>query len=78
MRHLKFDYYAASKSGENRHAQAVMRELGITYQNSTPQSICDQYWFWDCKNIPEKLPEYISELDADPEPWNKEKTGSEK
>jgi len=42
-----------------RHAQVVMKELGITYQHSTPQSIGDQFWFWNCENIPEKLPDYI-------------------
>ena len=64
--HLHYDYYAANMAGEMRHAQEVMRELGITYQHSTPQSLVDSWWFWNCENIPNKLPKYLSELNADP------------
>ncbi len=64
--HLKFNYNGAWDSKDNRHAQTVMKELGITYQHSTPQSLGDQFWFWNCKNIPEALPEYITELTANP------------
>ena len=48
------------------HAQVQMKELGITYQYSTPQSIGDQWWFWNCENIPKKLPDHITEADLDP------------
>ena len=51
---------------ENRHPQVVMKELGITYQHSTPQSMYDQWWFWNCKNMPKKLPEYLVEFKKDP------------
>jgi hypothetical protein len=64
---LCFNYMTAQLDcGEQRHAQVVMRELGITYQHGTPQSLGDQYWFWNCENIPEKLPKFITELDIDP------------
>jgi hypothetical protein len=43
-----------------------MRELGITYQHATPQSVGDQWWFWNCRNLPDKLPEYLTELNIDP------------
>jgi len=49
-----------------RHAQTVMKELGITYQKSTPQSLFDQWWFWNCENIPDKLPEYLTEINLNP------------
>lgn len=65
MKHLCFWYRSAFDRGENRHAQEVMKELGITYQHSTPQSISTSFWFWNCENIPEKLPEYITELKID-------------
>ena len=52
--------------GENRHAQVVMRELGIKYQHSTPQSMGNQWWFWNCENTPEELPSFLSELGLDP------------
>ena len=67
INHLKYSYMTAQlKCGEMRHAQKVMKDLGITYQHATPQSIGDQWWFWNCENIPEKLPEYLTELDANP------------
>lgn len=63
IKHLRFNYNATIlQCGKCRHAQVVMRELGITYQHSTPQSISDQWWFWNCENIPEFLPEYITDL----------------
>ena len=54
------------KHNEQRHAQIVISELGIIYEIATPQSLYDQWWFWNCKNIPDKLPEYISKLDLNP------------
>lgn len=51
---------------EERHPQVVMKELGITYQHATPQSMGDQWWFWNCENLPEKLPSYLTPLDIDP------------
>lgn len=65
-KHLRYCFYAAFDSGENRHAQLVMKELGITYQHATPQSIADQWWFWNCEGVPEELPEFLSPLDEDP------------
>jgi len=57
---------AGMKCGENRHAQIVMKELGITYQHATPQSMGDQWWFWNCQGNTDDLPEYLSELELDP------------
>jgi hypothetical protein len=65
MTHLRYDYMTANTDGEDKHAQEVMKELGITYQYCTPQSICDQFWFWNCENIPEVLPDFITELKID-------------
>ena len=65
--HLRYCLMTANiDCDESRHAQAVMRELGITYQHATPQSISDQWWFWNCKNIPTPLPKYLTGLDIDP------------
>lgn len=62
-KHLRYDYMEAGLGcGENRHAQEVMEELGIKYQLSIPQSIGDQWWFFNCTNIPDELPSYITEL----------------
>lgn len=66
-KHLRYDYMTAGMNcNETRHAQEVMKELGITYQDATPQSMGNQFWFWNCKNIPENLPEFITELNIDP------------
>lgn len=65
--HLKFDCLWAPYNGVKQgHAQEVMRELGITYQRATPQSIADQWWFWNCENVPDDLPPFLSEMKNDP------------
>ena len=65
--HLRYDLWAANaECDEFRHAQVVMNELGITYQHSTPQSLGDQWWFWNCENVPENLPMFLTTLDLDP------------
>lgn len=55
---------------EDRHPQVVMKELGITYTHSTPQSLADQWWFWNCENVPESLPKFLTELTIDPHKAN--------
>lgn len=65
--HLRYDLIGASLcNNENRHPQEVVKSLGIEYKDSTPQSISDQWWFWNCSNLPEKLPKFITELEVDP------------
>jgi hypothetical protein len=67
MENLRYDLMTAGMDcGEARHAQTVMKELGITYQHATPQSIADQWWFWNCDNIPKNLPKYLTELNLNP------------
>ena len=48
------------------HPQRVMEKLGITYQHATPQSMGDQWWFWNCENVPKKLPEFLEVADLNP------------
>lgn len=65
--HLRYSIMTASiDCKENRHPQTVMEELGITYQHSTPQSIADQWWFWNCENVPATLPKFLEELNVKP------------
>ena len=52
--------------GYNEHPQATMKRLEITYQHATPQSMGDQWWFWNCENVPEPLPIHFSILSLDP------------
>lgn len=63
MKHLRYCMMEAGiNCKENRHPQIVMKELGITYQQATPQSMGDQWWFWNCENLPNELPTYLKEL----------------
>lgn len=55
MKDLIVDLYTAPK-----HAQVCMEELGITYQLAVPQSISDCWRFFNCENVPDELPEYLS------------------
>lgn len=61
--HIRFDLWG---SPQGQHAQDVMRQIGITYQYAVPQSIADQWWFWNCENVPEPLPKYMTVLNVKP------------
>ena len=67
MKNLRFCMRGASDTGNNLHAQLAMKDLGITYQHSVPQSMYDQWWFFNCENIPDTMPEYLSELAGSPD-----------
>jgi len=71
---MQYAYFTVDKenTGDVRrlgkmHPQLAMKELGITYTHSTPQSIVDQWWFWNCENLPASLPPFLEELKKDPE-----------
>lgn len=66
MTHLRLSLQSLNEAGITEHAQTVMKNLGITYQVSTPQSIYDSWWFWNCENVPDPLPPYLAVLNADP------------
>ncbi len=67
MPHLKYCLLEANLGcNEPRHPQIVMEALGITYQHSTPQSLGDQWWFWNCEGLPEVLPKFLIILDLNP------------
>ncbi len=59
---LIYEAYGAGLSNENRHPQIVMKELGITYKKSEGVAIRDAWFFYDCSNVPEKLPEFIEQV----------------
>lgn len=46
----------------NMHPVKAMKLMGITYKKAIPQSICDQWWFYDCENLPKPLPSFLTEL----------------
>lgn len=63
MKHLRLCLYTKLIDGDKRHAQRVIRDMGITYRYAVPQSIADQWWFLDCQNVPDQLPAFISRMD---------------
>lgn len=58
---LSLDLYAI-----DCHAMEYMRRLGITYEHATPQSMGDCWWFWNCQNAPEPMPDGLSVLKITP------------
>lgn len=69
LKHLSLSYMDAYDADVKGHAQAVMKDLGITYLHSTPQSISDSFLFWCCDNLPDKLPHYLQEISFHPEKY---------
>jgi len=49
-----------------KHPLETMKDLGITYQHKTPQSMSAEWWFWNCENIPQHLPAFLREDELDP------------
>lgn len=66
MKSLRYHMQTAYELGFKKHPQDVMLELKIEYQHATPQSIADQWWFWNCTNVPEDLPVFLTELTVEP------------
>lgn len=62
---LRYCLYAAHDAGVNTHPQQAMQALGISYQFSIPQSVANQWWFINCRNVPDPLPPYLSEMVLD-------------
>lgn len=48
------------------HAQKVMKDHGITYQVAVPQSLYDCWMFFNCENVPDPLPDFLSVMKGDP------------
>ena len=46
--------------GKFMHALKAMEILGITFEKAEPQSIVDGWKFYNCKNIPENLPNWLT------------------
>lgn len=64
---LIYDLQTAHITGkETRHAQDYLKYKGITYIHSVPQSMGDCWWFYLPKNLPKKLPKWLSVKDVNP------------
>lgn len=60
--HLTYSLQIAHYLRGAKHVQDVMKELGITYQHATPQSLGDCWWFFNCEGNTNALPPFLSEL----------------
>jgi hypothetical protein len=65
MMHIRYNYGYDTPNDPVKD----MKRLGIKYKFVMAQIIADQYWFWNCENIPDPLPSYLTELNADPMEW---------
>ena len=63
LKHLRL---SVGPGTPDAHAMKQMSRLSITYSHSTPQSMGDQWWFWNCENVPEVLPAFLTDLKLDP------------
>lgn len=66
MKNLRVDLTGAGFAGDMRHAQEIMKSLGIEYKLAVPQSIVDSWWFFNCTGDMESLPPYVDELPGNP------------
>lgn len=66
--HLRYCLITAFDQKETRHAQAVVKDLGIAHEKAVPQSIGDQWWFLNCE-VPDglTLPPYLEPMEMRPE-----------
>ena len=71
---MSYVFYEKNVSDEDKrlgamYPQKAMKELGITYKKAIPQSMGDQWWFYDCENVPEKLPPFLTLMGDIKELW---------
>ena len=67
MKDLVYDLTTALFSNnEKRHAQEVMKELGINYQHAICIPMVDSWYFFNCTNLPEELPVFLKIKDVSP------------
>jgi hypothetical protein len=57
---------ALFSNNEKRHAQEVMKELGINYQHAICIPMVDSWYFFNCTNLPEELPVFLKIKDVSP------------
>ena len=64
-KHLRYVRMALGND-DVQQAQNRMEDLGISYGRAYPVPMIDEWWFFDCENIPAELPHYLRPLDVDP------------
>lgn len=64
--HIRIDLIGAHYAGNHRHAQQIMKDLDLTYEQAVPQSIADAWQFFNVKGDVSNLPEYVRIFDSEP------------
>lgn len=47
----------------------TLKELGVTWVCSIPQTVFDSHWLLGCSNVPQKLPEGVSKIEGGFRPY---------
>lgn len=54
---------AIFQHNEKRHPQEVIKALGIEYDRAECFATSDHWVFYNCRNVPEELPAFISRFE---------------
>jgi hypothetical protein len=60
MTNISIDLHDLFDAGDLRRPAEIIKALGITYKRAEGISHTDVMHFYDCENIPETLPPYVS------------------
>ena len=60
---LKYCYLTAEANKETRNAVVVMGFLGIKYRFSMQRARTHEWVFYNCTNVPDNLPPYLSKME---------------
>ena len=68
---LSYSMTAATfQHNEKRHPQEVIKALGIEYEQAECFAIADHWVFYNCRNVPDELPAFITICRSKPpEKW---------
>lgn len=61
---LYLDSYSQSMARDSRHAEEVMKDLGIHYEYSRGSAALNGWIFWNCENVPDELPNWLKVRDG--------------
>lgn len=66
-KHLRFNVrdYVRLFGVNAKHPRQVIKDAGITYTHAIPQTISDEWWFFNCENVMPHVEGVISTLEID-------------
>lgn len=54
-----FDMWAQAEAKANGHPEAIVKDLGITWEHSWCTPVADRWTFTNCQNVPDELPGFL-------------------